>query len=64
MVLRKVGFIADQYGWKQGLLIVAGWKSSESSSNNIYSLSKTLASLWDSMAENLNFPATFNESLQ
>jgi hypothetical protein len=66
MILRKVGFIADQYGWKQWLLSVAGWKSPESSSNKIYSRSKTVASLWSNMAENLklNFPATFNEGLQ
>ena len=60
MVLRKVGFIADQYGWNQGLLSFAGWKSPESSSNKICSLIKTVASLWSSMAKNLNFPATFN----
>jgi hypothetical protein len=64
MGLRKVGFIADQYGWKQGLLSVDGWKSPEWSSNKIYSISKTVTSLWSSVAVNLNFPATFNEGLQ
>jgi len=64
MALRKLGFIVDQCGWKQGLLSVAGWKSPESSSNKIYSLSKTVASLWSNTAESLNFPETFNERLQ
>lgn len=64
MILRKVGFIVDQYGWKQGLLSVAGWKSPESNSNKICFLNKTVASAWSSMAANLNFPATFNERLQ
>jgi hypothetical protein len=56
MVLRKVGFIVDQYGWKQGLLSVAGWKFPESSSNKIYSLNKAVASLWSNMAEKSKFP--------
>jgi hypothetical protein len=64
MVLRKVGFIADQYGWKQGLLSVGGWKSPESSANKIYSLNKTVAPLWSNMAENLIFPADYNEGLK
>jgi hypothetical protein len=64
MVLRKVGFIVDQYGWKQGLLSGARWKSIESRSNKIYSLNKTVASLSSNMAENLNFSENVNERFQ